>query len=62
MSTPIKVIPTLTGKDAKRFLKNAEETERRYKQMKEAGTLRDITENPSYKLMKKLSSNILVLK
>lgn len=26
-----------------------------------AGTLRDITKEPSYKLMKKLSSNILVL-
>lgn len=61
MAIPIKVIPTLKGKDAERFLKDAEDTELRYKQKKKAGTLRAITKEPSYKLMKKLSSNILVL-
>ena len=39
MAIPIKVIPTLKGKDAERFLKDAEDTELRYKQKKKAGTL-----------------------
>ena len=43
MAGPIKAISTLTGEAASIFLKRADATERRYKERKEAGTLRDIT-------------------
>lgn len=43
MAGPIKAISTLTGEAASIFLKRADSTERRYKERKEAGTLRDIT-------------------
>ena len=48
MSRPIKVLPTLTGEAAANFLKRADAAERRYKERKEAGTLRDITKDPGY--------------
>lgn len=53
MSRPIKELPTLTGEAAANFLKRADATERRYKERKEAGTLRDITKDPGYISMKK---------
>ena len=61
MARPIKVIPTLEGESAAIFLQRAEEAERRYKERKEAGKLRDITKDPKYQAMKKLFSNPLVL-
>lgn len=54
MSRPIKELPTLTGVAAANFLKRADATERRYKERKEAGTLRDITKDPGYISMKKI--------
>lgn len=48
MSRPIKELPTLTGEAAANFLKRADAAERRYKERKEAGTLRDITKDPGY--------------
>ena len=54
MSRPIKELPTLTGEDAANFLKRADATESRYKERKEAGTLRDITKDPGYISMKKI--------
>ena len=54
MSRPIKELPTLTGEAAANFLKRADATERRYKERKEAGTLRDITKDPGYISMKKI--------
>lgn len=61
MARPIKVIPTLEGEAAATFLKRAEDAERRYKEQKTAGTLRDITKDPKFKAMKKLFANPLVL-
>ncbi len=61
MARPIKVIPTLDGEDAATFLKRAEDAERRYKERKAAGKLRDITKDPKYQCMKKLFANPLVL-
>lgn len=54
MSRPIKELPTLTGEAAANFLKRADATERRYKERKEAGTLRDITKDPGYISKKKI--------
>ena len=54
MSRPIKEIPTLTGEAAANFLKRADAAERRYKERKETGTLRDITKDPGYISMKKI--------
>ena len=53
MSRPIKEPPTLIGEAAANFLKRADAAERRYKERKEAGTLRDITKDPGYISMKK---------
>lgn len=61
MARPIKVIPTLKGEAAATFLKRAEDAERRYKEQKTAGKLRDITKDPKYQAMKKLFANPLVL-
>ena len=61
MARPIKVIPTLEGAAAAIFLKRAEEAERRYKERKATGDLRDITKDPKYQGMKKLFANPLVL-
>ena len=57
MSRPIKELPTLTGEAAANFLKRADAAERRYKERKEAGTLRDITKDPGYISMKKILKN-----
>ena len=57
MARPIKVIPTLEGEAAATFLKRAEEAERRYKERKEAGTLRDITKDPGFISMKRILKN-----
>lgn len=57
MARPIKVIPTLTGEAAAIFLKRADVAERRYKERKEAGTLRDITKDPGFISMKKILKN-----
>ena len=54
MSRPIKELPTLTGEATANFLKRADAAERRYKERKEAGTLRDITKDPGYISMKKI--------
>ena len=54
MSRPIKVLPTLTGEAAANFLKRADAAERRYKERKEAGKLRDITKDPGYISIKKI--------
>lgn len=48
MSRPIKELPTLTCEAAANFLKRADAAERRYKERKEAGTIRDITKDPGY--------------
>lgn len=50
----LKSSPTLTGEAAANFLKRADAAERRYKERKEAGTLRDITKDPGYISMKKI--------
>ncbi len=57
MARPIKVIPTLEGEAAATFLKRAEDAERRYKERKEAGTLRDITKDPGFISMKRILKN-----
>ena len=53
----LKSSPTLTGEAASTFLKRADAAERRYKERKEAGTLRDITKDPGYISMKKILKN-----
>ena len=62
MARPIKAIPTLTGEAASIFLKKADAAERRYKERKEAGTLRDITKDPGYISMKKILKNQTYIK
>ena len=62
MSRPIKELPTLTGEAAANFLKRADAAERRYKERKEAGTLRDITKDPGYISMKKILKNQTYIK
>ena len=57
MARQIKVIPTLEGEAAATFLKRAEDAERRYKERKEAGTLRDITKDPGFISMKRILKN-----
>lgn len=57
MARPIKAIPTLTGEAAAIFLKKADAAERRYKERKESGTLRDITKDPGFISMKKILKN-----
>ena len=51
------LIPTLEGEAAATFLKRAEDAERRYKERKEAGTLRDITKDPGFISMKRILKN-----
>lgn len=53
----LKSSPTLTGEAASTFLKRADAAECRYKERKEAGTLRDITKDPGYISMKKILKN-----
>ncbi|MDD6376383.1 MAG: hypothetical protein PUG27_01040 [Succinatimonas sp.] len=62
MSRPLKELPTLTGEAAANFLKRADAAERRYKERKEAGTLRDITKDPGYISMKKILKNQTYIK
>ena len=49
----IKAIPTLYGKEARRFRKMAEESERKY----DLRTKKDITADPRYKSMQSILSN-----
>ena len=48
----IKAIPTLYGKEARRFRKMAEESERKY----DLRTKKDITTDPRYKAMQNILS------
>lgn len=61
MARPIKVIHTLEVEAAATFLKSADAVERKYKEQKVAGTLRNITKDPKFNAMKKLFANPLVL-
>lgn len=53
MALEIKAIPTLYGKEARRFRKMAEESERKY----DLRTKKDITADPRYKSMLTILSN-----
>lgn len=57
MARPIKVIPTLEGEAAATFLKRADAVERKYKEQKAAGRLRDITKDPGFVSMKQILKN-----
>ena len=50
MALEIKAIPTLYGKEARRFRKMAEESERKY----HLCTKKDITTDPHYKTMRNI--------
>ena len=50
MALEIKAIPTLYGKEARRFRKMAEESERKY----HLCTKKDITTDPRYKTMQNI--------
>lgn len=50
MALEIKAIPTLYGKEARRFRKMAEESERKY----DLRTKKDITTDPRYKTMRNI--------
>jgi len=52
MALEIKAIPTLYGKEARRFRKMAEESERKY----DLRTKKDITTDPRYKAMRNILS------
>ena len=50
MALPIQGIPTLYGKEARRFRDMADKAERRFEKKEREGKSRDVTQDPEYQM------------
>ena len=50
MALPIQGIPTLSGKEARRFRDMADKAERRFEKKEREGKSRDVTQDPEYQM------------